>query len=56
MLVDLTVSRLSADWEMKHGEGDYWWLSILRAFVGTGKGDGSAAGEPRVDPQNVRWM
>jgi len=47
---------MATSWEIEHGAGEHWWLSILRAFTGGKQGDDSAAGKPKVDPQNVRWM
>jgi hypothetical protein len=31
---DLALADHSLRWELEHGLGEYWWLSVLRAFGG----------------------
>lgn len=55
MLIDLTVSHNARVIEIERGEGDFWWLSILRAFTGAGKEDDKRAEAP-IDWNNVKWL
>lgn len=56
LLIDLTVSHMAQAHEIEQGEGDYWWLSILRALTGAGKADGKVSAEAPIDWSKVQWL
>lgn len=56
LLIDLTVSHRAQVLEAERGEGEYWWLSILRGLTGAGKDEGQAASEAPIDWNNVKWL
>jgi len=50
-VLDVGIAHLAALWELEHGVGEFWWISILKA-LGGGTSDTSRAPQQ----QNVRWL
>lgn len=51
LVLDVGIAHLAALWELEHGVGEFWWISILKA-LGGGTSDTSRAPQQ----QNVRWL
>lgn len=52
LLIDLTIAHRASLWELEHGVGEWWWVSILKALGGGGTD--SAKAKPQQ--QQVRWF
>lgn len=55
LVVDIAMSHRATAWELEHGAGEYWWVSVLKALTGGGSNDGATATK-QPTPQNVRWF
>lgn len=42
--------------EAERGEGEYWWLSVLRGLTGAGKDEKASAADAPIDMSKVQWL
>lgn len=54
LLIDLGIAHRATQWEIREGLGDHWWISVLKAFSGSGS-EARATDQPKA-PQKVRWL
>jgi len=56
LLIDLTISHKAQVLEAERGEGEYWWLSVLRGLTGAGKDEKASAADAPIDMSKVQWL